>query len=58
MYFLLVWSRERGAPDESAWGRSIGVSNFTLELLQRIVKMGKTVPAVNQVRLASLNGHR
>ena len=31
-------------------GRSIGVSNFTLELLQRVVKMGRTVPAVNQVR--------
>ena len=26
------------------------MSNFTLELLQRIVKMGKALPAVNQVR--------
>jgi len=34
--------------------RSIGVSNFTLELLQRIVKLGKVVPAVNQVAYHAL----
>ncbi|KAI0290639.1 NADP-dependent oxidoreductase domain-containing protein [Multifurca ochricompacta] len=28
--------------------KSIGVSNFILDLLQRIVKTGKRVPAVNQ----------
>ncbi|KAI0291513.1 NADP-dependent oxidoreductase domain-containing protein, partial [Multifurca ochricompacta] len=31
-----------------ARGRSIGVGNFTLDLLQCIVKTGKRVPAVNQ----------
>jgi hypothetical protein len=31
--------------------RSIGVSNFTLELLQRVVEMGKVLPAVNQVHI-------
>ncbi len=30
--------------------RSIGVSNFKLDELQRVVKTGKTIPAVNQVR--------
>jgi hypothetical protein len=29
--------------------RSIGVSNFTLGVLQLVIKTGKTVPAVNQV---------
>jgi len=33
-----------------ASSRSIGVSNFTLEWLRRIVEMGKVLPAVNQVR--------
>ncbi len=27
------------------------MSNFTLELLQRVVEMGKVLPAVNQVRI-------
>jgi hypothetical protein len=30
--------------------RSIGVSNFTLGVFQRVIKTGKIVPAVNQVR--------
>lgn len=34
--------------------RSIGVSNFNLEMLQRIVKTGKVVPAVNQVAYDAL----
>ncbi|KAI9432123.1 NADP-dependent oxidoreductase domain-containing protein [Lactarius indigo] len=34
---------------EAGLAKSIGVSNFTLELLQRVVKTGKTVPAVNQL---------
>jgi len=40
---------------ESGLSRSIGVSNFTLEWLQRIVKTGKVVPAVNQINLHPYN---
>ncbi|KAI0290947.1 hypothetical protein B0F90DRAFT_1781502 [Multifurca ochricompacta] len=36
-------------------GRSIRVCNITLDLLQRIVKTGKRVPAVNQIRLHLYN---
>ncbi|KAI0290952.1 hypothetical protein B0F90DRAFT_1781622 [Multifurca ochricompacta] len=36
-------------------GRSIGVGNFTMDLLQCIVKTGKRVPAVNQIRLHLYN---
>ncbi|KAH9056898.1 NADP-dependent oxidoreductase domain-containing protein [Lactarius vividus] len=50
---------------EGLWGRiveirsaglakSIGVSNFTLELLQRVVKTG-VIPAVNQIQLHPYN---
>jgi diketogulonate reductase-like aldo/keto reductase len=46
---LLLWW---WASDEV--GRSIGVSNFKLELLQRIVKIGKTLPTVNQVRFTAI----
>ncbi|KAI9510791.1 NADP-dependent oxidoreductase domain-containing protein [Russula earlei] len=35
--------------------RSIGVSNFTIGWLQRIVKTGKVVPAVNQIHLHPYN---
>jgi diketogulonate reductase-like aldo/keto reductase len=34
--------------------RSIGVSNFSLEQLQRIVKTARDKPVVNQVRLGSV----
>jgi diketogulonate reductase-like aldo/keto reductase len=50
---------------EKLWGRmvdireaglaNIGVSNFKLELLQRIVKIGKTLPTVNQIELHPYN---
>lgn len=40
---------------EAGLARSIGVSNFTLELLQRVVKTGKTVPAVNQIEFHPYN---
>ncbi|KAI0275482.1 Aldo/keto reductase [Gloeopeniophorella convolvens] len=40
---------------EAGLARSIGVSNFDLEQLQRIVKMGKTIPAVNQIQLNPYN---
>jgi len=36
---------------EAGLSKSIGVSNFTLEMLQRVVKMGNVIPAVNQIRL-------
>ncbi|KAI0290637.1 hypothetical protein B0F90DRAFT_1784674 [Multifurca ochricompacta] len=36
-------------------GRSIGVSKFTLDPLQCIVKTGKRIPAVNQIRLHPYN---
>ena len=34
----------------SLGNRSIGVSNFDVELLQKLVKIAKIKPAVNQVR--------
>ncbi|KAH9958932.1 Aldo/keto reductase [Russula dissimulans] len=40
---------------EAGLTRSIGVSNFTLRWLQRIVKTGKVVPAVNQIHLHPYN---
>ncbi|KAI9459696.1 NADP-dependent oxidoreductase domain-containing protein [Lactarius psammicola] len=40
---------------EAGLAKSIGVSNFTLELLQRVVRMGKTLPAVNQIRVHPYN---
>jgi len=40
---------------ESGLSRSIGVSNFTLEWLQRIIKTGNVVPAVNQINLHPYN---
>ncbi|KAI0294690.1 NADP-dependent oxidoreductase domain-containing protein [Multifurca ochricompacta] len=47
--------KDAGLPTLLTSGRSIGVSNFTLDLLQRIVKTGKRVPAVNQIRLHPYN---
>ncbi|KAI0057694.1 Aldo/keto reductase, partial [Artomyces pyxidatus] len=40
---------------ESGLAKSIGVSNFTVEQLQTIVKTGKTKPAVNQIRFHPYN---
>jgi len=40
---------------EAGLAKSIGVSNFKLDLLQRIVKMGKRLPAVNQIELHPYN---
>jgi len=40
---------------EAGLTESIGVSNFTLELLQRVVEMGKVLPAVNQINLHPYN---
>ncbi len=48
--FYCLWPMDGEGLTSAYAGRSIGVSNFTLELLQRVVKIGKTLPAVNQVR--------
>jgi len=40
---------------EAGLAKSIGVSNFTLELLQRVVKTGRTLPAVNQIEVHPYN---
>jgi len=40
---------------EAGLTRSIGVSNFNLRRLQRVVKTGKVVPAVNQINLHPYN---
>jgi 2,5-diketo-D-gluconate reductase A len=62
--FLIHWPRARQAPDGyvAAWGvleelardgraRSIGVSNFEVEHLERLAAEADVVPAVNQVEL-------
>lgn len=40
---------------QAGLAKSVGVSNFTPELLRRVVKTGKVVPAVNQIRLHPYN---
>ncbi|KAI0292842.1 Aldo/keto reductase [Multifurca ochricompacta] len=49
-----LWE-EMNKVKDAGLAKSIGVSNFTLDLLQRIVKTGKRVPAVNQIRLHPYN---
>jgi len=48
--FYCLWPRDGESLTSARGGRSIGVTNFTLELLQRVVKIGQTLPAVSQVR--------
>ncbi|KAF9483585.1 Aldo/keto reductase [Pholiota conissans] len=40
---------------EDGFARSIGVSNFSVEDLQKIIKIAKVKPAVNQIRLHPYN---
>ena len=60
--YLIHWPRPRDDRYVDTWrgfekaladgkARSIGVSNFTVEHLQRLAKETETVPAVNQVEL-------